>query len=157
MPRHETLVPHETPDGSPGSLGAELAVILPEITGPSGQFRHRQHINLAFLAVRRYGMPEATVRICDWIRHIAAYERAPQKYHHTVSRAWVELVAHHVDADPDCADFETFTGRNPALLDKRLLRRHYRSSTLAAVPARRGWVEPDLQPFPWSAQGSRAG
>ncbi len=156
MPRHETPVPHETPDGSPGSLGAELAVILPEITGPSRQFRHRQHINLAFLAVRRYGMPEATARICDWIRHIAAYERAPQKYHHTVSRAWVELVAHHVHADPDCADFETFAGRNPALLDKRLLSRHYRSSTLAAVPARRGWVEPDLLPFPWSARDSRA-
>ena len=72
----------------------------PQITGPGGQFRHRQHINLAFLAVRRYGMPEATARICAWIQHIAAYERAPQKYHHTVSRAWVEIVAHHVDAEP---------------------------------------------------------
>jgi hypothetical protein len=36
------------------------------------------------------------------------------------------------------------------LLDKRLLTRHYRSSTLAAAPARSGWVEPDLLPFPWS-------
>ena len=97
-------------------------------------------------------------RICDWIQRIAAYERAPQKYHHTVSRAWVEIVAHHVDADPDCADFDTFAARHPALLDKRLLSRHYRSSTLAAAPARRGWVEPDLLPFPWSpAQDSRAG
>src|SRR5260370_40328709 len=95
-------------------------------------------------------MPEATARICDWIRHIAAYQRAPQKYHHTVSRAWVEIVAHHVAADPDCADFETFAGRHPALLDKRLLSRHYRSSTLAADPARHGWVEPDLLPFPWT-------
>jgi len=95
--------------------------------------------------------------ICAWIRQIAGYERAPQKYHHTVSRAWVELVAHHVAADPDCADFEVFADRNPALLDKRLLGRHYRSSTLAAGPARRGWVEPDLLPFPWSAQGSTAG
>ena len=135
---------------------AELAEILTEITGPSGQFRHRQHINLAFVAVRRYGMPEATARICDWIQHIAAYERAPQKYHHSVSRAWVEIVARHVDADPACADFDTFARRNPALLDKRLLSSHYRSSTLAADPARRGWVEPDLAPFPWSAQGSPA-
>ncbi len=118
--------------------GTELAALLPEITGPSGQFRHRQHIHLAFLAVRRYGMPEATTRICDWIQCIAAYERAPQKYHHTVSRAWVELVAHHVGADPDCADFVTFADRYPALLDKRLLARHYRSSTLAAAPARSG-------------------
>ena len=58
-----------------GQAGAELAALLPEITGPGGQFRHRQHIHLAFLAVRRYGMPEATTRICDWIQRIAVYER----------------------------------------------------------------------------------
>jgi len=143
------------PHGPHGPQDPELAAILPAITGPGGQFRHRQHINLAFYAVRRYGMPDAVGTVCGWIRQIAAYERAPQKYHHTVSRAWVELVAHHVAVDPDCADFGVFADRNPALLDKRLLARHYRSSTLAAGPARRGWVEPDLLPFPWSPQGSR--
>jgi hypothetical protein len=151
---------HQMPPGSHGSSDPELAAILPAITGPAGQFRHRQHINLAFLAVQRYGMPEAIGKICTWIRHIAAYERAPQKYHHTVSRAWVEIVAHHVGTDPDSpdypdgADFDLFAGRNPALLDKRLLSRHYRSATLASGPARDGWVEPDLLPFPWSAQGT---
>jgi hypothetical protein len=154
MPHHEAPLPHhrvrDVMHGGQADADAELAAILPEITGPSGQFRHRQHIHLAFLAVRRFGMPEAIIRICDWIQRIAAYERAPQKYHHTVSRAWVEIVAHHVDADPDCGDFGTFAARHPALLDKRLLTRHYRSSTLAAAPARRDWVEPDLLPFPWS-------
>ena len=143
--------------GRHGPRDPELAAILPGITGAGGQFRHRQHINLAFYAVRQYGMPDAVGMICAWIRQIARYERAPQKYHHTVSRAWVELVAHHVAADPDCADFDVFADRNPALLDKRLLGRHYRSSTLAAEPARRGWVEPDLLPFPWLAQDSTAG
>jgi hypothetical protein len=144
-------------DGAHGARDPELAAILPGITGPGGQFRHRQHINLAFYAVRRYGMPDAVGAICGWIRQIAAYERAPQKYHYTVSRAWVELVAHHIAADPDCAEFDVFANRNSALLDKRLLSRHYRSSTLAAAPARRSWVEPDLLPFPWRAQGSTAG
>jgi hypothetical protein len=87
---------------------------------------------------------------------LAAIFRAPQKYHHTVSRAWVEIVAHHVGADPDCADFDLFAGRNPALLDKRLLTRHYRSATLASGLARDGWVEPDLLPFPWSARAPQA-
>jgi hypothetical protein len=159
MPHHEAPLPHPAgPAGPHRPDDAELAAILPGITGPSGQFRHRQHINLAFVAVRRYGMPEATTRICHWIQRIARYERAPQKYHHTVSRAWVEIVAHHAGADPDCADFDTFAARHPALLDKRLLSRHYRSSTLAGAAARRGWVAPDLLPFPWSsAQDSRAG
>jgi hypothetical protein len=151
---------HQRPAGSHDSPDPELAAILPAISGPAGQFRHRQHINLAFLAVQRYGMPEATGKICTWIRQIAAYERAPQKYHHTVSRAWVEIVAHHVSTDqdspgyPDCADFDLFARRNPALLDKRLLSRHYRSATLASGPARHGWVEPDLLPFPWLARST---
>jgi hypothetical protein len=141
-----------------GPADAELAALLTEVTGPDGEFRHRQHIHLAFLAVRRYGMPEAITRICDWIQHITAYERVPQKYHHTVSRAWVEIVAHHIEADPGCAEFGTFAARHPALLDKRLLSRHYRSSALASPVARAEWVEPDLLPFPWSpGQDSRAG
>jgi hypothetical protein len=163
MPHDESAAPHgsaqphdEALAGAAGPVAAELAAILPAITGPDGQFRHRQHINLAFLAVRRYGMPEATGRICAWIRNIAAYERAPQKYHHTVSRAWVEIVAHHMETDPECTDFAVFARHHPALLDKRLLSRHYRSATLAAQAARQGWVEPDLLAFPWSAHG-RAG
>lgn len=153
MHHHEAPLPHHeargAAHGGQADADAELAAILPEITDPGGAFRHRQHIHLAFLAVRRYGMPEAITRICEWIQRIAAYERAPQKYHHTVSRAWVEIVAHHVDADPGCADFGAFAARHHALLDKRLLTMHYRSSTLAAAAARRGWVEPDLLPFPW--------
>jgi len=160
MHHHEAPLPHHeargAAHGGQDEDDAELAAILPEITGPGGAFRHRQHIHLAFLAVRRYGMPEATTRMCDWIQRIAAYERAPQKYHYTVSRAWVEIVAYHVGTDPDCSDFGTFADRHPTLLDKRLLARHYRSSTLAAAPARIGWVEPDLLPFPWSpGQGRR--
>lgn len=139
-------------DHHPPVTDPEIAAVLPAITGPGGEFRHRQHIHLAFWAVRRFGMPEAAVRVCDMIRHIAAYQRAPQKYHETVSRAWMELVAHHVATDPDCADFGSFAGRNPALLDKRLLSRHYRSATLASPPARGGWVEPDLVPFPWTGK-----
>ncbi|MGD0603282.1 MAG: hypothetical protein ABSA53_06745 [Streptosporangiaceae bacterium] len=149
MPHQTAQGTHHSPDAGPGAdADAELAAILPAITGPAGQFRHRQHINLAFLAVRRYGMPAATGKICTWIRQIAAYERAPQKYHHTVSRAWVEIVAHHLGADPECADFDIFAARHPALLDKRLLSQHYRSATLAAEAARHGWVEPDLRPLP---------
>jgi hypothetical protein len=157
MPHHEAPLPRRAAAGGAHRPDDdELAAILPEITGSGGQFGHRQHVNLAFVAVRRFGMPEATARICGWIQRIAAYERAPQKYHHTVSRAWVEIVAHHAGADPDGTDFDTFAARHPALLDKRLPSRHYRSSTLASAAAGRGWVEPDLLPFPWApAQDSR--
>jgi hypothetical protein len=148
MPEHH---PHHHDSAAAGTPEPELAAILQQICGPDGAFRHRQHINLAYIAICRYGMPAAPERVCSWITQIAAYERAPQKYHETVSRAWVEIVAHHVATNPDCQNFDTFAAQNPILLDKRLLTRHYRSTTLAATHARNTWTAPDLLPFPWAS------
>jgi hypothetical protein len=133
---------HDMPD--------ELAGLLRQIVPPGGRFGHRQHVHLAFLAVRQHGSEAAEVKISSWIRHIAAYEHAPQKYNATMTRAWTRIVGHHTEADPSAADFASFADRHPALLDKRLLSSHYRASTLASPAARIGWVEPDLAPFPWS-------
>src|SRR6185369_10475029 len=110
---------------------------------------HRQHIHLTWLAVRRYGTDAAVELVSEGIQRTARYAGAPQKYHATVSRAWVEIVGHHPTEDGET--FDSFVTRHPALLDKRLLTRHYTSATLASPAAKQGWVEPDLVPFPWRA------
>jgi hypothetical protein len=135
-----------------GSYGRPVTVDFPALFAEVGAdpFDHRAHVHLTWLAVRTAGMPAATTLVSEGLRQTARYAGVPQKYHATVSRAWVELVAHHVEDDP-APDFAAFVERNPALLDKRLLTRFYRSTTLADVPARTGWVEPDLAPFPWNA------
>lgn len=120
--------------------------LFTEVVGDTGRFGHREHLHVTWLAVRRYGTAEAVELISDGIRRTARYAGAPQKYHATVSRAWVELVACH--AEPGEQDFDAFLTRFPDLLDKRLLTRFYRGSTLASVAARSGWVEPDLRPIP---------
>ena len=90
--------PHGPPGGT--ALSAELAAILAEIVPPGGAFRHREHIHLAYIAVQRYRPDKAAGAVARWIRHLAAYQRAPQKFHTTVTRAWVEIVAHHMAAGP---------------------------------------------------------
>ncbi|WP_328681451.1 hypothetical protein OG905_37145 [Streptomyces sp. NBC_00322] len=87
-------------------------------------------------------------RQSEGIQRTARYAGAPQKYNATVTRAWVELVGYHV-AEQDTDTFSAFAEHHPPLLDKRLLTRFYRPATLASAPARTGWVEPDLAPFPW--------
>jgi hypothetical protein len=131
-------------------MPAELAALLRQVVPDGGGFGHRQHVHLAFLTVREHGTSTAITKISRWIRHLAVYECAPQKYNATMTRAWTEIVGHHVDADRTIADFAQFADRYPALLDKRLLRRHYSSAVLASVTARGVWVAPDLAPFPWS-------
>ncbi|MEU1396380.1 hypothetical protein ABZ403_09995 [Micromonospora zamorensis] len=121
--------------------------LMAEVTAANERFDHRAHLHLTWLAVRTAGMPAAIGLVSDGIQRTARYAGMPQKYHATVSRAWVELVAHHV-ADHAIGDFTVFVDRHPALLDKRLLSRFYSSATLASAQARTGWVEPDLAQFP---------
>ncbi|MFH8474709.1 hypothetical protein [Streptomyces sp. NPDC018000] len=124
--------------------------LMAKATASAGAFGHREHVHLTWLAVGRVGMPAAIALVSDGIQRTARYAGAPQKYHVTVSRAWVELVAYHAAAHEQ-PDFAAFAERHPALLDKRLLTRFYRSATLADAQARTSWVEPDLAPFPWTA------
>jgi hypothetical protein len=122
--------------------------LMAQVIPTAERFGHRQHVHLTWLAVRRYGTTAAVGMVSDGIQSITRYAGAPQKYNATVSRAWVELVGHHADHS-DARDFDAFADQNPALLDKKLLIRFYRSSTLAGTAARTGWVEPDQSPFPW--------
>ncbi|HEY7047060.1 MAG TPA: hypothetical protein VH373_07555 [Jatrophihabitantaceae bacterium] len=124
--------------------------LFAEVTRSAPRFGHRQHVHLTWLAVRHCGRSAAIGLVSQGIRRTARYAGAPQKYHATISRAWVELIAHHV-AEDATDDFDAFVDRNAPLLDKRLLGHFYRSATLAGAPARTGWVEPDLAPFPWTA------
>jgi hypothetical protein len=132
--------------GAAGTLAFDA--LLAEVMGGAQRFGHRQHVHLTWLAVRRYGVPAAIRLVSDGIQRTARYAGAPQKYHATVSRAWVELVGHHVTHGGE-SDFAAFADHNAALLDKRLLTRFYRPATLASPQARSGWIEPDLAPFPW--------
>lgn len=122
--------------------------LLREVMADAERFGHRQHVRLTWLAVRRHGAAAALDLIGEGILRTATKAGAPQKFHVTVTRAWVELVARHAEDDATETDFERFAARHPDLLDKDLLARHYRPRTLASEHARTAWAEPDLAPFP---------
>jgi hypothetical protein len=132
----------------------DFDALIAEVMATAERFGHREHVHLTWLAVRRVGVSAAVGLVSDGIQRTARYARVPQKYHATMSRAWVELVGHHA-AEHGEDDFTAFADRHPALLDKRLLARFYHPATLASSPARTGWVEPDLAPFPWQDTGRR--
>jgi hypothetical protein len=121
--------------------------LMAQVMTDVAHFGHRQHVQLSWLAVHRYGPAEACRLVSAGIQRTARYAGAPQKYHATMSRAWIELIAYHVD-EHGSDDFGAFVAHNAALLDKRLLLRFYEPSTLASPAARTGWVEPDRAPFP---------
>ena len=124
-----------------------FAELMDEVMATADTFGHREHVHLTWLAVRRYDTDTAVELVSDGIQSTARYAKIPWKYNATVSRAWVELVGHHA-RQSGITDFDAFIHQYPELLDKKLLTRFYRSSTLASPAARTGWVEPDIAPLP---------
>ncbi len=96
--------------------------------GTIESFHHSDHIRLALLYVRKYGMPEAEERVAEGIRRFSMKAGQPGKYHHTMTVAWVRLAA--------------------GLLDKEALSAYYSSAVLKSEQARREWVDPDLAALP---------
>ncbi|MFB7619130.1 hypothetical protein [Kitasatospora sp. NPDC056181] len=133
----------------------EFGALLAEVTAAAGRFGHREHVHLTWLAVRAVGVPAAVSLVGDGILRTATKAGAPQKYHVTLTRAWVELVGHHA-AEHGGDDFADFADRHPDLLDKDLPARYYRAATLDSPEAKAGWVEPDLAPFPWRRDAASA-
>jgi hypothetical protein len=142
------MTPLQPGAGTQADSAPSFEELLADVMVATERFGHREHVHLTWLAVRRCGVPAAVGLVSDGIQRTARYAGAPQKFHATISRAWVELVGHHAAESGD-GDFTAFAAHHPALLDKRLLTRFYRPSTLAGPQAKKGWVEPDLVPFPW--------
>jgi hypothetical protein len=118
---------------------------ISDLLGPSGEFGPREHIRLAWREL--HDQDVALGRIETAIRHVAAAHGAPDKYHRTITEAWVALVAHHLGEAP-ALGFDEFVERFPGLLDRGLLGRHFSRELLAARAAREGSVAPDLRPLP---------
>ena len=113
---------------------------------PGGEFRHRDHLRLAWLAVRNAEQPVEVVGRA--IRRYAEAHGAAAKYHETITAFWVRLVAHTVSERPHIESFESFLDAFPLLLDKHLMSHHWSDHALWSDEARAAWVEPDLQPLP---------
>jgi hypothetical protein len=117
-------------------------------TIPGSEFRHRQHVRVAWLYVREYGTEEALRLMAVGIRRFAVANGATALYHETITRAWVLLVAAAVRRHPAIDGFDAFVEANPGLLDKETPYAFYRRETLASDAARSAWVEPDRLPLP---------
>jgi len=114
---------------------------------PNHRFRHRDHLRLAWIYLRRYDRSKAGTQIVESIQRYAAHNGAPEKYHETVTLAWMELVYCAMRSLPDTAGFDQMLAAFPHLLQKSALAQYYSSGVLESETARRVFVVPDLRPL----------
>lgn len=119
---------------------------------PNERFRHADHIRLAWIYIRRFGVGAAEERITAAIRRFAASLGHEEKFHATITCAWVRLVYVAYCATPDTEDFGRFLTSHLWLCEKSSMYAFYSQERLASAQARQGWVEPDLRTLPLAPQ-----
>ena len=120
---------------------------LQSILATRGRFGHREHLELTWSFLQSRGPEQAYRAVAAAIRHLAKTHDAADKYHETITRFWVHLIAFH-SAQSGTESFDQFIDDHPQLLDGALLNRHYSRELLSSSQARSRWIEPDLQRLP---------
>jgi hypothetical protein len=122
----------------------EFAAAVEGCTLSPDFFAHADHVRLAWMFIREQPIELASLRMAMAIRCYATSLGAAEKYHETITRAWMQLVADAVENAPPNESFEDFMARCPDLFDKGRLNAHYSAELLASDAARSAWIEPDL-------------
>lgn len=118
-----------------------------EILGRGEGFGHRQHVELTWRYLAEHDPETAHALVADAIRSVAAAHGAPDKFHATITGAWVRCVAVHRERWP-ADSFDEFIECNQALLDPKLLGRHFSREMLASDDARAQILPADRKPLP---------
>jgi len=129
----------------------EFVAAVEQARYPNGEFHHPDHIRLAWIYVRRYGPHQAEERITRTIRRFATSLGHEAKFHDTMTRAWLRLVAAAQQLTPGIVDFDSFLAKHAWLLDRSALSAFYSDARLSSEQARRQWVEPDRNPLSLAA------
>lgn len=116
--------------------------------GPDA-FRHREHLRLAYIYLCELPVEDARSRMKTALLDFLARSGVdPQKYHETLTGAWLLAVGHFMHKDMPRDSAEAFIDANPALLDTRIMQTHYSDERLYSEQARVGFLEPDRNPIP---------
>ncbi len=128
--------------GAPVWSDEDFLRAFEDLSFPGGLFHHPGHIRVAWLYLKCSDATRAAERMAAGILRFANHHGATQKYHHTLTLAWMRLVAAALVETPEGHSFEEFLAAHRQLEDKNLLARYYSNERLQTVAAREGWSNP---------------
>ena len=112
-----------------------------DIAAPS----HAAHVRAAYALLGQCAFAEALPRLAAALRRIAAAAGRPERYHETITVAYLALIQQHVDERGPADGWDNFARFNPELLDRRLLERFYPPQVLESPQARRIFLLPHVR------------
>jgi hypothetical protein len=111
---------------------------------PNDAFGHREHVRVAWMFVRKHGLPDALHRFATALERFATAKGKPQLYHQTITWAYLLLIQERL-ARRDAETWDDFIAANGDLLAWKpsLLDRYYTPELLWSELARHTFVMPD--------------
>jgi hypothetical protein len=123
----------------------ELVQVFEAGEQPPGGFHHREHVRVAWWYLSHFSLSVALERFRGGLRRFATAQGAPQRYHETITTAYVLLIHERLEKGGRGLTWVVFAAAHPDLLawTPSVLDRYYRPETLASDEARAGFVLPD--------------
>jgi hypothetical protein len=112
-------------------------------SGLLSEFHHSDHVRLTIVYLARHGREDTLNRMADGLLLFATLKGHPEKFHVTMTRAWVDLIDAARAAHPEAPDAAALVAACPQLLDPNALLRFYSAERLNSDAARGQWVPPD--------------
>lgn len=120
-------------------------------------FHHREHLRVAYALIATYGLETAFVRLkASLIGLLTHLGVGTEKYHETITYAWLLAVNHFMHMTKQSKSFDDFIQGNGLLLDPSIMNTHYSHSVLQSPEAKAAFLEPDLEPIPLYNNGRLA-
>lgn len=116
---------------------------------PPPEFNHRAHLRLAYVYLCEHDPDSACDLMRGGIQRLLAETGADtDRYHETLTRAWMMAVGHFMTGSAPALSFDEFVKQHEALLDPKIMLTHYSRDTLFSQQARADFVKPDIDPIP---------
>jgi hypothetical protein len=118
---------------------------LEACTLPEDRFHHADHLHAAWLYLTRVPLTQAIARFSEVLRAYAASQGKADRYHETVTWAYLLLLNERIRRPSSPATWEHFEALHPDLFDWKnsILLRYYRQETLDSPLARQVFLMPD--------------
>jgi hypothetical protein len=130
---------------------AEFLAALESGSLPEPEFNHAGHVRAAWLYLQQGAFPEALARMSGALRNYAAVHGQPDRYHETITVAYLALINERLLLRGDAGGWRGFLEQNHELLDRRLLTHYYRPATLASAAARCVFILGEFRDPPYAA------
>jgi hypothetical protein len=106
------------------------------------QFGHAAHVRAAYLYLQQSDFAGTLDRIRRAIRNYAAHLGKPDRYHETITVAYVALIQEHIAARGRGGGWEAFARQNSELFEPGLLEQFYPRALLGSDLARKIFLLP---------------